>query len=470
MNSLLVRAHGGLTVAASLLVLLPGAAGIAHARQRSSCVGPAAHLLDFRVGTWDYRADGYDPGRTVVTREGTGCAFMERYVDINGGHSTSLFVLDSATGAWRVTTDDPSGHSVMMGRPEKNGIAFYHSATDREVYLPRDRDHAVFLGERSPDGGRTWKAWVTATYARVRSAAGVAALPSQPELIGPGVISTRDYERDAALAPDGKTLFFTKRTIWPYFSVICVSHLVNGQWAEPDIAPFSGRWPDTTPAIAPNGKTLYFASRRPVDTGGPLRRDYDLWAVDRTATGWSEPRHLSAPVNSDKGNELSPSATADGVLYFVTDRVAAGVVRSAPAGGGWEEPVTVAAPGDTTGFETGAFVSADERFMVVTVIGRDDALSNDERIYPRGDLYVRERHDGHWSALRHLPAPINSAAEELSPSLTADGRLLFASERGAFTDHGPRRSTTDFEGALHAPGNGLGDLFAIDARVAGISP
>src|SRR5689334_8163503 len=111
----------------------------------------------------------------------------------------------------------------------------------------------------------------------------------QPALIGPGVISTRDYERDEALSPDGHTLYFTKRTIWPYFSVICVSRLVHGHWTEPEIAPFSGRYPDATPAFAPNGKTLYFASRRPVEESAPLRRDYDLWAVDATAQGWSQP-------------------------------------------------------------------------------------------------------------------------------------------------------------------------------------
>src|SRR4029078_2933483 len=71
----------------------------------------------------------------------------------------------------------------------------------------------------------------------------------QPELVGPGVISTRDYERDGALTSDGRTLYFTKRTIWPYFTVICVSHLERGRWTEPEIAPFSRRYPDGTAAV-----------------------------------------------------------------------------------------------------------------------------------------------------------------------------------------------------------------------------
>jgi hypothetical protein len=47
-----------------------------------------------------------------------------------------MFVFDTTDGAWRVTPDDPSGHTVMTGSPEKIGW------------------------------GRIWKAWVTATYTR----------------------------------------------------------------------------------------------------------------------------------------------------------------------------------------------------------------------------------------------------------------------------------------------------------------
>jgi len=291
----------------------------------------------------------------------------------------------------------------------------------------------------------------------------------EPELVGPGVVSTRDYERDAALSPDGRTLYFTKRTIWPYFSVICVSHLVDGQWSEPEIASFSGRYPDATPAFSPNGNTLYFASRRPDNSAGTLRRDYDLWAVDRRGNEWGEPRHLPAPINTD-ANELSPSLTTAGVLYFVTDEQRPRVVRAEPVGSGWSEPVAVDT--DSTAFELGVAISGDERYMVVTVLGRSDALGTVEGIYQRADLYVRQRgDDGRWSELRHLPAPINSAADEGSPSLTTDGRLLFTSERGGFTEHGPRRrSTRDFEQALHEPGNGLGDLYSIDAAALGIRP
>ena len=297
-----------------------------------------------------------------------------------------------------------------------------------------------------------------------RPAARPAAAPvsSEPRLLAPGTISTRDYERDGTFAPDGQTFYFTKRTIWPYFSAICVSRLVHGVWSEPEVAPFSGQYADATPAVNADGSRLYFASRRPV-AGEPQRevRDYDLWVVDRTSKGWSAPRHLPAPANGPH-NEISPVETRDGSLYYVG--AAGHVMRSARQGDTWLAPEPVGDAGEAGSAELGAYVDPDQRFMVVSVIGRADALHSAEGIYPRADLYVRRRENGVWSSLRHLPAPINSAADELAPSVTPDGRrLVFTSERGVFTEHGDALDFDELERGLHEAGNGLGDIFEADA-------
>ena len=47
---------------------------------------------------------------------------------------------------------------------------------------------------------------------------------------------------------------------------------------------------------------------------GKTTRDFDVWAVDKTASGWSEPRNLGAPVNSSV-NEYFASEASDGTLY-----------------------------------------------------------------------------------------------------------------------------------------------------------
>lgn len=291
----------------------------------------------------------------------------------------------------------------------------------------------------------------------------------EPQIMAPGVISTRDYERDGTFTPDGKTFFYTKRTIWSYFSAICVSYLKNGRWSEPEVAPFSGQYSDAMPFISPDGARLYFASRRPIDptSGSAAKRDYDIWFVERTASGWGDPQHLPAPINTS-GSELSPVVTRDGSIYFLNN-ASPNMMYAAKKGDGWTDPVAVGAPNEAGSFDLGGYVDPDERYMIVAVIGRSDALHSAEGIYPRADLYVRERINGAWSDLRHLDAPINSAADDITPSVTPDGKyLIFTSERGVFTEHGTRRLTFDeFENGLHNIGNGLGDIYKVDLRALG---
>jgi WD40 repeat protein len=293
--------------------------------------------------------------------------------------------------------------------------------------------------------------------------------PPRAELFAPGVISTRDYERDGAFTPDGKTFYFTKRTMWPYFSAICVSRLRNGKWSEPEVASFSGQYGDVTPFVSRDGNRLYFASHRPVN--GARSSFYNLWMVtrDSVSQSWSEPTRLSDEINGKEG-AIAPVETRDGSLYFVSGELGHIVVAKHRTDG-WDPPVPAGDSSATGSIELGAYVDPDQRYMIVSVIGREDALHSAEGIYPRADLYVRTRAGNGWSALRHLGAPVNSGADELAPFVSPDGRYLyFTSERGALTEHGAQLDYDALETTLHAPGNGLGDIYRIELSSAGILP
>ncbi|HTE46880.1 MAG TPA: hypothetical protein VK636_16655 [Gemmatimonadaceae bacterium] len=291
-------------------------------------------------------------------------------------------------------------------------------------------------------------------------------LPYTVERMAPNVISTRDYERDGTFTPDGKTFYFTKRTIWPYFSAICVSHLRDGRWTEPVVAPFSGQFGDLTPFVSIDGAHLYFASRRPVN--GIPSPVYNIWVVDQTPTGWSAPHALPDPING-RGSVIAPVTTRDGSLYFIAgDEPHVFVARR--QGDGWSAPVLAAGPSEPGIYELSAYVDPDEHFMIVAVIGREDALNTKEAIYQHADLYVRDRAGSGWSPMRHLAAPINSGAEEGSPFVSPDGRYLyFTSERGVFTEHGTPYDAVGLDRALRSPGNGLGDIYRVDVRAAGLT-
>ena len=53
--------------------------------------------------------------------------------------------------------------------------------------------------------------------------------------------------------------------------------------------------------------------------GAAYTGETDLWVVDRTGSGWSEPRHLGWTVNSDKWDR-GPCTSASGNLYFSSER------------------------------------------------------------------------------------------------------------------------------------------------------
>src|SRR5690606_11187784 len=139
----------------------------------------------------------------------------------------------------------------------------------------------------------------------------------EARLFAPGTISDSRWQWRITFTPDGRTAYFT--TSDDFFpatrrATIMVSHLQrDGTWSTPEVAPFSGTWPDIDPFLTPDGRRLYFSSIRPID--GREKPDLDIFYVERTPRGWREPVRLGPEVNSDL-DELYPSLSADGTLYF----------------------------------------------------------------------------------------------------------------------------------------------------------
>ena len=278
----------------------------------------------------------------------------------------------------------------------------------------------------------------------------------EPAIFAEGVISTRDYESSITFAPDGKTAYFVKASPDLSVRVIVVSHLDNGKWSTPEIASFSGQYPDTDPCFSPDGTKLFFASRRPVE-GNALKADFDLWMLDKAG----EPQHLSVPVNSP-AQETAPSVTAEGTLYFSSNRTggkgAADIYRSRLVQGKYEAPENVGDAINSAGPETQGFVSPDEEILFFAAAGRPDSQGN-------FDLYVSRRVGGAWSRAVNLGTKINSRGAETAPRISPDGRNFFwTSTRGyGFEDQQVKRlSYAELSNKLRGAGNGLGDIYQID--------
>lgn len=289
-----------------------------------------------------------------------------------------------------------------------------------------------------------------------------ASAPVPPELFASGRISTGDMELNAAFTPDGKTLYFTKRTPKPQLWVIVVSQLRRGQWSAPEVAPFSGQYNDFDPFVSPDGKRLYFSSNRPVEGAGRARTDYDIWYVERTPRGWSQPQHLDAPVNTP-AQEFYPSVTKDGTLYFSSNRPGGSgggdIYRARFVDGRYAEPENLGDSINATTNEGDPYISPDEDYLIFVSYNRQGASGD-------GDLYISVRRDGHWSKAENLGPEINSPALDFCPIVSPDGKwLYFTSERGfADTPQQRRLTSSELARALHGPGNGLGDIYRVDAK------
>jgi Tol biopolymer transport system component len=278
-----------------------------------------------------------------------------------------------------------------------------------------------------------------------------------PAIFAPGTISTGGFESHPAFTPDGRTLYFVKSTPTFSFWTICVSRMTNGRWSEPEVAPFSGQYADADPFITRDGAHLYFISSRPAAGGGPPK-DLDIWMMDRAGSGWSDPRPLPAPINSE-GAEWFPTLAANGTIYFGSDRPGGqgrtDLYRARLVEGRFAAADNLGPIVNGAGNEFEPLIAPDESFLIF-MGGRPGGRGG-------SDLWVTYNRDGTWTPPASVGAGVNSPAAEYSPGISPDGRTFFwASARETFDTGGRRLSYRELNDRLSSPGNGLGDIYYID--------
>jgi hypothetical protein len=151
-------------------------------------------------------------------------------------------------------------------------------------------------------------------------------------------------------------------------------------------------------------------------------------SADMLAAGQLEPLEPGT-VSTDSGESFSTFAPDGRELFFTVHR---------PDFSGHHIVVTRFAEGAWSPRQTVPFSGTyNDREPRLTPDGRRLFFSSNRPVAPDTarrkdlDLWFAERGaDGRWSEPRHLPAPINSPAQDFSPVVTANGTLYFVSTRG----------------------------------------
>lgn len=118
-------------------------------------------------------------------------------------------------------------------------------------------------------------------------------------------------EGPLALAPDGRTIAFTKNNFVDgtrqvpgsgmELSIYLAQINPNGSWGDIRPFPFNGTGFSTGyPCFSPDGNRLFFASDRPGGSGG-----YDIYVSNKIGNSWSPPENLGPIINSS-GDEITP--------------------------------------------------------------------------------------------------------------------------------------------------------------------
>ena len=419
--------------------------------------------------------------------------------DNHGGVDYWLAVRDESD-SWRgpfnlgPVINDGSGRSWSASLSPDGSAFFFMSG--REAGAPRpwpDMWSGLQRRHRSPGGGKGAIYWVQASFldelAQGRPADLGAAEPvaetqmpagpdwpypagpylgqelpgTEPQLFAPGLVSTGLNERDIALAPDGRTIYFGLMDQGRV--TILMTRREDGVWSEPVTAPFheDGDFACFEPTFSADGDLVYFLANKaaPGQTQGRGWATQNIWRSRRVAGRWEPAQPVPGPVTSD-GAEFFPSLAADGTLYFSRQDEQGNPFLwcAEPQGAGFAEPRRLPAAVNVGQSCYNAFVAPDESFIIACVAGHEENLG-------RADYWISAADgQGGWRPAVNMGPRFNGEDRNAASAyLSPDGKVLFFSSDRRVPFTGQRLTRADLH-SLHAgPGNGAMDIWWVSAEV-----
>lgn len=233
-----------------------------------------------------------------------------------------------------------------------------------------------------------------------------------------------------AISPNGLSFYFTSNgrpgglglaDIW-----VSKRLTLSSAWGEPQNlgATINTASTDNRPKLSLDGRTMFFGSNRD--------GSFDIFMSTRTDPnddfGWTTPVSLGVNVNTPDGSESTPAYFEDPItglatLYFASNRVGGfgdfDIYQSTRNSNGTFNPAVNFAILNSPGFDAMPFLSRD---------GLEIYLASDNGGLGLRDIWVSKRSSllARWSRPANV-GTVNSEYDELDPSLSPDGSVLYFS-------------------------------------------
>ena len=221
------------------------------------------------------------------------------------------------------------------------------------------------------------------------------------------------------------------------FLFLLVSYLGFGQKKPENLgSAVNSEFAELNPVMAPDGKTLYFGRKsHPSNRFGTqgsetVAGSQDIWFSERVGDVWSTARRMPDVLNRDQYNTIL-SISPDGQTILLKGAYINGVYESRGFSlsqklvGGWATPEKINIPGYeklSRGKNEYAYLSMDGKALLLAFAEKKNS--------DRDDIYVSLLGDSGWSRPENLGDGINTDFSETTPYLAADGRTMyFSSDR-----------------------------------------
>jgi hypothetical protein len=190
--------------------------------------------------------------------------------------------------------------------------------------------------------------------------------------------------------------------------------MLGGRWTAPRPASFVENIYVERPVFSPDGNRLYIE----FSSDGTKESDFDIYFVERTGDGWSEPVPVSPLINSSAMERLH-CITADGSLYFSRNNFTINeeFFVSRWVNGEFSKPERLGKNYNSDDYDAAILISPDEKFMLIS----------------HTDTHHREvkfsisfkRTDGSWSQRVKIPFYCGGFF-----AFSPDGKYLFFMNEG----------------------------------------